>query len=56
MPDQPSAPCRRTVLTAGSTLLAGFGIGMTLPPGAAAAGIGHPRRAPTHGELATHGR
>ncbi|MGW5471252.1 hypothetical protein [Streptomyces chartreusis] len=54
MPDQPSVPSRRTVLTAGSTLFAGFGIGIALPPGAAVARIGHPGQAPTHGELATH--
>lgn len=54
MPDQPSVPSRRAVLTAGSTLLAGFGIGMSLPPGAAAAGTGHPRLAPARGELAAY--
>ncbi|MFC8093216.1 discoidin domain-containing protein [Streptomyces sp. NPDC057301] len=54
MPDQPSVPSRRAVLAAGSTLLAGFGIGMSLPPGAAAAGTGHPRQAPTRGELAAY--
>ncbi|EGX57713.1 glycosyl hydrolase [Streptomyces zinciresistens K42] len=35
-------PSRRTVLSAGSTLLAGFGIGMSLPSVATAAGTGRP--------------
>ncbi|GHG99785.1 discoidin domain-containing protein [Streptomyces lanatus] len=43
MPDQPSAPSRRTVLTAGSTLLAGFGLGMSLPTASVAADSGQAR-------------
>ncbi|MGV9572308.1 glycosyl hydrolase 2 galactose-binding domain-containing protein, partial [Streptomyces nigra] len=54
MPDQPSVPSRRTVLAAGSTLLAGFGAGMGLPTAAAAAGTGHPRPAAAQGELAAY--
>ncbi|MFI9796770.1 discoidin domain-containing protein [Streptomyces sp. NPDC052302] len=54
MPDQSSVPSRRTVLSAGSTLLAGFGAGLGFPGAAAAAGTGHPRPAPTQGELAAY--
>ncbi|MEV6028264.1 discoidin domain-containing protein [Streptomyces sp. NPDC052036] len=53
-PEQPSPPSRRTVLTAGSTLLAGFGIGMSLPSGAAVAETGHPHQASAATELAAH--
>ncbi|MDT0466893.1 discoidin domain-containing protein [Streptomyces sp. DSM 41699] len=53
-PAQPSPPSRRTVLTAGSTLLAGFGIGMSLPSGAAMAETGHPHQAAAETELAAY--
>lgn len=54
MPDLPSLPSRRTVLSAGSTLLAGFGVGMSLPSTVAAAETGHPHRAPAPRELAAY--
>ena len=42
MSDQPASPSRRAVLSAGSTLLAGFGLGMGPLSGTAAAGTGQP--------------
>lgn len=36
MPDQSSLPSRRAVLSTGSTLLAGFGLGMAFPAAATA--------------------
>lgn len=40
MSNQSSPPSRRAVLSAGSTLLAGFGAGMALPAAAATAATG----------------
>ncbi|MEW2157209.1 discoidin domain-containing protein [Streptomyces sp. NPDC007189] len=54
MSDQSSAPSRRTVLSAGSTLLAGFGLGMGPLASAATAGSGHPDRATPPAELAAY--
>ncbi|WP_282087178.1 discoidin domain-containing protein [Streptomyces tendae] len=58
-PDQPSRPSRRSVVTAGSTLLAGFGLTAALPGRSSAAGLaaepaaGH-APAPVEGELALY--
>ncbi|MDX3088573.1 discoidin domain-containing protein [Streptomyces sp. ME02-6978a] len=53
MPDQsgpPRSPSRRTVVAAGTTLLAGFGLGGVLPaPAAAAAPSAAPEGAPSRG-------
>ncbi|WP_405875198.1 discoidin domain-containing protein [Streptomyces sp. NBC_00005] len=51
MSDQPPRPSRRTVLSTGSTLLAGFGLGMAFPADALASGSGQPSRPD---ELAVH--
>ncbi|MEU3984448.1 discoidin domain-containing protein [Streptomyces sp. NPDC026672] len=51
MSDQTAQPSRRTLLSAGSTLLAGFGLGMTLPGAVAVADSGHPQQS-SRGELA----
>ncbi|MEU4154193.1 discoidin domain-containing protein [Streptomyces sp. NPDC026659] len=54
MSDQSSVPSRRAVLSAGSTLLAGFGLGMGPLASAAAAGTGHPGRDTPPAELAAY--
>ncbi|MFI6493633.1 discoidin domain-containing protein [Streptomyces sp. NPDC050564] len=54
MSDQSPRPSRRTVLSAGSTLLAGFGLGMALPADGFAAESGQPNRPAAPGELAAH--
>ncbi|GGN79629.1 hypothetical protein GCM10011579_064320 [Streptomyces albiflavescens] len=54
MSDQSSLPSRRTVLSAGSTLLAGFGLGMALPADGFAAETGQSDQTASHGELATY--
>lgn len=54
MSNQSSPPSRRAVLSAGSTLLAGFGVGMALPSVAAAAAAGQPGTASSNGELAAN--
>ncbi|MGW0086371.1 discoidin domain-containing protein [Streptomyces sp. NPDC003393] len=53
MSDQLSPPSRRTVLAAGSTLLAGFGLGMGPLASAAAAGTARPDTSPP-AELAAY--
>lgn len=54
MSDQSSALPRRTVLSAGSTLLAGFGLGMGPLASAATAETGHPDRGTPPAELAAY--
>ncbi|MEW2134236.1 discoidin domain-containing protein [Streptomyces sp. NPDC005435] len=54
MSDQSSAPSRRAVLSAGSTLLAGFGLGMGPLASAAGAGTGQPGRTTPPAELAAY--
>ncbi|MDX3094594.1 discoidin domain-containing protein [Streptomyces sp. ME19-03-3] len=53
MPDQSSLPSRRAVLSTGSTLLAGFGLGMAFPA-AAAAQTRPPGPAGSRAELAAY--
>ncbi|MGW3289720.1 glycosyl hydrolase 2 galactose-binding domain-containing protein, partial [Streptomyces sp. NPDC001002] len=52
MSDQLSRPSRRTLLSTGSALLAGFGLGMTSTTDAFATGSGQASRPVTPGELA----
>ncbi|MFJ3306816.1 discoidin domain-containing protein [Streptomyces sp. NPDC086549] len=54
MSDQPPSPTRRAVLSAGSTLLAGFGLGMGPLSTTAAAGTGRPGQGALPAELAAH--
>ncbi|MGW7253558.1 discoidin domain-containing protein [Streptomyces sp. NPDC054834] len=54
MSDQSSRPSRRAVLSTGSTLLAGFGLGTALPADAFASDSGQPNRPATPGDLAVH--
>jgi hypothetical protein len=55
LPGSSRLPSRRTVVTSGTTLLAGFGLGSLLPPShAAAAPTGTPAAPATPGELALH--
>ena len=54
MSDQLSRHSRRTVLSTGSALLAGFGLGMAPAGEALASGSGQPNRPSTPGELAVH--
>jgi len=54
MSDQSPRPSRRTVLSAGTTLLAGFGLGMALPAEGFAAESGQPNRPAAPGELAAN--
>ncbi|MER5911417.1 discoidin domain-containing protein [Streptomyces sp. NPDC001982] len=53
MLDQTPQPSRRTLLSAGSTLLAGFGLGMALPSTAAVADSGQVQQT-SRGELAAY--
>ncbi|MEV5850254.1 discoidin domain-containing protein [Streptomyces sp. NPDC051985] len=54
MSDQSTPPSRRAVLSAGTTLLAGFGLGAGPFAGAAAADSGQPGPSGSRGELAAH--
>ncbi|MFJ9713808.1 discoidin domain-containing protein [Streptomyces sp. NPDC101234] len=54
MSDQSTPPSRRAVLSAGSTLLAGFGLGTGPFAVAATAESGQPRQGAARGELAAH--
>ncbi|MFF7981482.1 hypothetical protein ACFZDK_20520 [Streptomyces sp. NPDC007901] len=54
MSDQSTPPSRRAVLSAGTTLLAGFGLGAGPFAGVAAAVSGQPRPSRSWGELAAH--
>ncbi|PTM96938.1 discoidin domain-containing protein [Streptomyces sp. VMFN-G11Ma] len=54
MSDQSLRPSRRTLLSTGSTLLAGFGLGMALPADALASSSGSPDRPAAPGELAAY--
>ncbi|MEV7323382.1 discoidin domain-containing protein [Streptomyces sp. NPDC093970] len=54
MSDQSTSPSRRTVLSAGSTLLAGFGLGVGPLATAATAGSGQPGPGASRGELAAY--
>jgi hypothetical protein len=54
MSDQSTPPSRRAVLSAGSTLLAGFRFGMGPLATAATAESGQPRQGAAPGELAAY--
>ncbi|WP_217555329.1 discoidin domain-containing protein [Streptomyces sp. GbtcB6] len=54
MSDQSTPPSRRAVLSAGTTLLAGFGLGMGPFATTATAGSGQPPRSSSGGELAAY--
>ncbi|MGW2959071.1 discoidin domain-containing protein [Streptomyces sp. NPDC001220] len=54
MSDQSTSPSRRAVLSAGTTLLAGFGLGAGPLATAATAGSGQPHPAASRGELAAY--